>query len=197
MRPAMLLPVGVTAVNYQRPMSREIKRLGYFGRMARSDHEQPDLKRGYLAQRVAEEAGVEFYNREHLHFLAADRLYREIDVVIFCSTTEGNPYVAIEAAAAGVPVLGTSVGMFPVIAQAGGGVILPTEEDVFVAAAVTWLNKFKSEPELYQRMSAAATEVGRMFDWSVVVPWWREELRRVHADIISTRKDSHAFVHGS
>lgn len=196
-RSPALLPVGVTAANYQRPMSSEIKRLGYFGRMARSDHDQPDLKRGYLAQRVAQEAGLEFYNREHLHFLAVDRLYREVDVVMFCSTTEGNPYVAIEAAAAGVPVLGTAVGMFPVIAQAGGGVILPTEEDVFVAAAVTWLNKFMAEPAVYQQMSAAAVEVGRMFDWSVVVPWWREELSRVHADIISKRKDSHALVHDS
>jgi hypothetical protein len=169
-----ILPVGVTAANYIRPMSQSVTRLGYFGRMHRSDDGRPDLKRGYLAQRVAEQAGLEFYNRENFHFLAADRLYRNVDVVMFCSTTEGNPYTAIEAAASGLPTLGTAVGLFPAIASGGGGVVLPMGEEAFVAEAVTWLRRLQSSPELYQNMSDAAIETGRLFDWSIVAPWWRD-----------------------
>jgi hypothetical protein len=174
-----ILPVGVTAKNYIRPMSQSVTRLGYFGRMHRSDNGKPDLKRGYLARLVAEQAGLEFYNRENVHFLAADRLYRNVDVVIFCSTTEGNPYTAIEAVASGVPVLGTPVGVFPAIASGGGGVVLPLDEEAFVADAVTWLHRLQTSPELYQHMSDSAVETGRLFDWSIVASLWRDEFNRV------------------
>lgn len=172
-RDPVALPVGVTAANYARPVSERISRLGYFGRMHRSDNDGPDLKRGYLAQRVAEEAGLEFYNRERVHFLVADRLYREVDLVMFCSTTEGNPYTAIEASVAGVPVLGTPVGLFPSLAKFGGGIVLPMEEEAFVAEAVAAIKKLQADHDLYRQMSAAAVEAGRLFDWSNVVPWWR------------------------
>lgn len=186
-----IMPVGVTFANYVRPRSESVTRLGYFGRMHRSDDGKPDLKRGYLAQRVAEQAGMEFYQRENFHFLAADRLYRNVDVVIFCSTTEGNPYTAIEAAASGVPILGTPVGLFPALASGGGGVVLPMDEEGFVSEAVTWLNRLRSSPELYQHMSDLAVETGRLFDWSVVAPLWRDEFRRVCSKDAPTRKDSH------
>jgi hypothetical protein len=187
-----VLPVGVTAVNYARPMSTEIRRLGYFGRMARSDHDQPDLKRGYLAQRVAEQCGLEFVQREHVHFLAADQLYRDVDLVMFCSTTEGNPYVAIEAAAAGVPTLGTPVGIFPAMVQMTNcGVVLPLAETAFVEEACRTIRTLQANPALYQHMSRSATEAGRMFDWSNMKWLWQKEFQSLDTDVTSTRKDSH------
>jgi hypothetical protein len=186
-----LLPVGITAANYARPMSTSLRRLGYFGRMARSDHDQPDLKRGYLAERVARESGLEFYQREHLHFLAADRLYREVDVVMFCSTTEGNPYVALEAAAAGVPTLGTPVGLFPDIANNGAGFLLPVDPEQFVAGAVEVIRQLRDQPALYQYVSQTAVSASQPFDWSAVAPRWKQEFARVCCKDAMTRKDSH------
>lgn len=191
-REPVVLPVGVTTANYARPMSTEIRRLGYFGRMARSDHDQPDLKRGRLAKRVAEECGLEFVQCENVHFLAADQLYRDVDLVMFCSTTEGNPYVAIEAAAAGVPVLGTPVGIFPALAQMTNcGVVLPLDETEFVEHACRTIRTLQANPDMYQHLSRSALAASRMFDWAEVKWLWQKEFQSLCTDVLPTRKDSH------
>jgi glycosyltransferase involved in cell wall biosynthesis len=172
-----ILPVGVTTANYARPPSTKISKLGYFGRMSRADHNQHDLKRGHLARIVAEATGLELYHRENWHFLAADRLYREVDLVIFCSTTEGNPYMALEAAAAGVPVLGTPVGVFTALARMGCGIVLPMGAQEFVQAAVEAIQTLQLEPARYQHMAEMALRASQTFDWSVVKKLWLEELR--------------------
>lgn len=189
-RHPLLLPVGVTTANYARRPSSSIRRLGYFGRVTRTDHGQPDIKRGHLASFVAMQTGLEFYQRDKLHFLAADQLYRDVDLVIFCSTTEGNPYVALEAAAAGVPILGTPVGIFPELAAQGCGFVLPFDEDQFVATATEAIRSLQREPELYKQISERAVSVSRSFDWSVIAPLWSRVLRGVAKDGFS-RKDSH------
>lgn len=173
-----VLPVGVTCANYQRQPPTQIAKLGYFGRMARKDGAF-DIKRGYLAQAVAERAGLIFWNREHVPFFAADRLYHEVDLVVFCSLVEGNPYVAMEACAAGVPTLGTRVGIFPDIAAMGAGIALPMEENAFIDSAVNIIRSLQNEPDLYARMCQAALEVGKTFDWSIVKRTWIHELQRV------------------
>lgn len=172
-----VLPVGVTVANYQRTPPTKIEKLGYFGRMSRKDGDF-DIKRGYLAQTVAQQAELTFWNREYVPFFVADRLYQEIDLVMFCSLVEGNPYVAIEACAAGVPILGTRVGIFPDIANAGAGIMLPMEEDAFIASAVNIIRSLQNEPDLYARMCQAALEVGKTFDWSIIKRTWIRELQR-------------------
>lgn len=169
-----ILPVGVFCEQYERPMSERVQRLGYFGRWERKDRGDLDIKRGRLVHRVAEVSGMEFAQCESVHFLAADRLYRDIDLVMFGSLIEGNPYVAIEAAAAGVPVLGTATGLFPEIAQTGAGAVLPFEEDKFVAEAVEVIQALQADHNLYAQMSLAAKECGKGFDWSILGPVWRD-----------------------
>lgn len=173
-----VLPAGVTCANYQRTPPAKIARLGYFGRMTRKDGNF-DIKRGYLAQTVAEKTQLEFWNREHVPFFVADRLYHEVDLVMFCSLVEGNPYVAIEACAAGIPTLGTAAGIFPDIANMGAGILLPMEEDAFVASAVKTISTLQNEPALYARMCENAAEVGKTFDWSVIKNTWIAEFQRV------------------
>lgn len=173
-----LLLVGVTCANYQRPPPEKIERLGYFGRMTRKDSDF-DIKRGYLAQQVAEQAKLEFWHHEQVPFFVADRLYHEVELVMFCSLVEGNPYVAIEACAAGIPTLGTAAGLFPDIANKGAGIILPMNETAFVASAIKEILALQNEPALYAHMCAAAAEVGKTFDWSIIKHAWIEELQRV------------------
>jgi hypothetical protein len=173
-----ILPVGVTCTNYRRPPATQIKKLGYFGRMSRQDNKF-DIKRGYLAQRVAEQAKLTLWHREGVHFIVADRLYHEVDIVIFCSLVEGNPYVALEAMAAGLPVLGTDVGIFSELSKAGAGVILPFHEDAFVAHAVEAIHLLQAQPELYRIMSQAAITLSQQYDWSVIKEQWLKTLRSV------------------
>lgn len=167
-----LLPVGVTARNYQRPAPEQVRTLGYFGKLARVD-DHADIKRGYLAKRVAEAVPLPLYHRENVHFLAAESLYHHVDLVIFCSTTEGNPYVVLEAAAAGLPVLGTAVGLFPEHCQQGAGILLPTPDDAFTTTAIRAIRALQNEPAQYDQMRQAALTAAQAYDWSAVVVEWR------------------------
>jgi glycosyltransferase involved in cell wall biosynthesis len=191
-RTPVILPVGLTTANYRREPSTRIRRLGYFGRMSRSDHGGLDLKRGYLAQEVAARTGLEFYQRENLHFLAADQLYQSVDLVMFCSTTEGNPYVALEAAAAGVPTLGTPVGIFPALATNGAGILLPLDPAALVEEAVRRIEELQHDHDTYLYMSHAAQRNVAAFNWSQIRKLWMDEFKSACTDGFK-QKDSHVF----
>lgn len=171
-----LLPVGVTAANYYRPPPTEIKKLGYFGKLHRVDRAvmEADLKRGYLAQRVAREAGVELVHHENIPYPLIDQAYKQVDGVIFCSLSEGNPYSALEGCAAGLPVFGPAVGVFRELAAQGAGVVLPTEEDAFVAAAVECIQQLNSTAGLLPVVCQHAAHIGQTRDWSGLAPRWRQ-----------------------
>jgi len=169
-----VMPVGVFRDMYTRPPSTGIRRLGYFGSFYRYDRPDIDIKRGYLAQRVADQTEIELVQQASVHFLAADQLYRDIDLVLFCSIIEGNPYPALEAFASGVPVLGTRVGLFPDLVNSGGGVLLPFEDELFVNSAVAAIQLLQRSPDLYARMSAAARQKSEQFDWFTLRTRWQQ-----------------------
>lgn len=173
-----VLPMGLHVRDYVRPMSTEIKRLGYFGRMERFDTRDFDHKRGRLAVEVAQRTGLEFYapatQEQEVHYLATSQMYRNIDLLMFCSLQEGQPCTAYEALASGVPVLGTAAGVFDELAQNGCGGVLPYEEDAFVEQAVEVIEALKNDHGLYQKMHEAALETSRAFDWAALKPVWLE-----------------------
>lgn len=173
-----MLHVGVTVANYRREPADQFTTLGYFGRMARVD-DIDDIKRGYLAQQVAEQTGMTLLNHEHVPFCLVDQAYHRVDAVLFCSLTEGNPYMALEALAAGIPVLGTAVGRFPELVQTGGGVVLPTPAEEFVKHAAAFLHALRRDRELYLAICARARTVGDSLDWKNLKPTWLEALRAV------------------
>lgn len=166
-----LLPVGVNCQQYRKPPATEIRQLGYLGKLARTD-QTFDLKRGCLAQQVAEQVGLPLFHRENIHFLAVEPLYKTIDLLMFCSLTEGNPYPALEAMAAGIPVLGTHVGLFPELTRTGAGVILPMEEEKYVAEAVAVIRALQADHGLYLRMHEQALKTSLGYDWSTVRDIW-------------------------
>jgi len=173
-----LLPVGVTAHNYYRQPPKEIKKLGYFGKINRVDAEivNTDIKRGYLAQQVAERAGLELVQHEDIPYTLIDQAYKHVDAVMFCSLTEGNPYPALEGCAAGLPVFGTPVGVFTDLAAEGGGILLPIEPEAFVTAAVEQVQQLNKTPDLLNEVSCRAAEIGRRRDWSFIAPRWKQSL---------------------
>lgn len=173
-----IVPVGIMCSHYERPISENVTRLGYFSAPVRKDRGDFDIKRGHLAGQVAERAGLELVSTSGVNFLATDKLYNHVDLTIFCSLIEGNPYVALESMAAGVPVLGTSVGLFPALASGGGGIVLPFDEQAFVEKAVYDIAELKMNYELYAQMSMAAKEKSKQVDWSVLRPTWLSFLQR-------------------
>ena len=66
----------------------------------------------------------------------AGTLVRAFDVLVLSSRTEGTPIVALEAMAAGVPVVATAVGGVPDLLGEGAGRLVPPEDPRALAAAV-------------------------------------------------------------
>lgn len=82
-----------------------------------------------------------------------DSLIPAADVVVLPSFTEGLPNVALEASAAGVPVVATAVGGTPeVVADGNSGFLVPSGQPFAIAAKVSQLLR---EPNLRKRMGGA------------------------------------------
>jgi len=82
-----------------------------------------------------------------------DRFLPWADVIVLPSYTEGLPNVALEASAAGVPIVATAVGGTPeVVADGATGLLVPSGQPVAMAAA---LNRLLDSGELRQSMGDA------------------------------------------
>ncbi|MBT8336148.1 MAG: glycosyltransferase [Gemmatimonadetes bacterium] len=66
----------------------------------------------------------------------AGRSIRACDVLVLSSRTEGTPIVALEAMAAGVPVIATAVGGVPDLLDAGAGVLVEPEDPAALLEAI-------------------------------------------------------------
>lgn len=114
------------------------------------------VQQGQLEKRIAE-LGLE------KHFILAgfcddlDHWLPWADIVVLPSFTEGLPNVALEASAAGVPVVATAVGGTPEVVRDGfNGLLVPAGEPSLLAARI--LELCRDEPR-----RAAMGESGRRF----------------------------------
>jgi glycosyltransferase involved in cell wall biosynthesis len=65
------------------------------------------------------------------------RLYADLDVAVICSRNEGSPISALEAVAAGVPVVATRVGGVPDLLTDGQtGYLVESEDTAALAEAI-------------------------------------------------------------
>lgn len=166
-----LLKIGLFINNYKKEKSQKISNLGYYQMFCRLEN-NIDIKRGVLVKAVSKMTGLNFIHRQNLNYLAIDKAYTNIDICMFASLTEGNPYVALESFAAGIPVLGTNTGIFKDISKSGGGIILPFKEDEYIEKAIEKIKILQSNPDLYSEMSDKASEESKKFDWSILKNDW-------------------------
>lgn len=154
--------------------STELKRIGFIGKTENDEIINPTKfnKRGYLVKKICEITNTELKVLNGLHFLNSTEFYSEFDLLMFASFSEGLPTVAIEAFSSGVPVIGTETGVFTKMAQSGGGIILPFKEEEFINEGVKIVTRLKQNPREYQKMSVAALEESKNYDWSVARGSW-------------------------
>jgi len=102
--------------------------------------------------------------------------FRGLDVYLCMSDHEGLPTPGIEAAACGIPVISTRVGVMTEIIQNGGTGWL-IEQDVDEAAArLRWMNHHRAERiQMGERMA----EVMKAYTWPSVVSEWLNPVREV------------------
>jgi glycosyltransferase involved in cell wall biosynthesis len=86
----------------------------------------------------------------------ARRLYEGFDIVVQASVSEGLPNVVLEAAAAGRPIVATSVGGTPEILTSGvDGILVPRQDLPAMRAAIVEL---LDSPQTRDRLGQAARE---------------------------------------
>ena len=165
-----VLKVGLFTELYQKKFSEKIKTLGYVGCFERIEDGR-DIKRGILAKQVAEKTGLEFKHIIDINFLTIEQMYDSLDLIMFCSLTEGNPYSAIEAFACGIPVIGTDTGIFEKISH-GSGFIVPNDEKKFINSACKIIKRLKSNHDEYLQLCKNAKLQSLRFDWKYIKDDW-------------------------
>lgn len=166
-----VLKVGLFTDNYKPRKRTYVKNIGYYSRLSRIEN-GVDIKRGNLVKTITESLGMNFIYREDVDYHAMDHMYQDIDIYMFASLNEGNPYAALEALSCGIPVIGTSVGIFKNFANTGCCFVLPMEENAFIKYAVEKINLLREDDLLYNEMSKQAIKQSKTFDWSVLRKDW-------------------------
>ena len=113
-----------------------------------------------------------------------DALYRRHDILLFPTRYEACPMAVLEALAAGLPVIGSSVVQWLI---EGAGEVVAGED---VGAYAEALRAF-AEPERLYKLSSAALERARAFSWESSVAGYLEVL-----DVVDEQR-RHRYRHQS
>ncbi len=97
---------------------------------------------GELSEQLLQ-AALEKGLADRVHFMGwqrdLGRIYADLDVLVNSSLNEGTPVAAIEAMAAGVPVVATAVGGVPdMIEERATGYLVPSGDAAAMAAAIEY-----------------------------------------------------------
>ena len=102
-------------------------------------------------------------------------LLKDMDLMFFPSRSEGFPKVMLETACAGVPTLCyNDYGADEWITTGKNGFVVATYEE-----AKGVIEDLLAHPEKLQPLSDAAVELGKSFDWQVLVKDWEEEIEKI------------------
>jgi len=93
--------------------------------------------------------------------------YRELDVYVCASDSEGTPNPCLEAAACGLPIVTTAVGNMPEFVRDGENGFLVERRTEEVAAR---LARLRDDSALRTRMGAAARAAAESWDWRRQAP---------------------------
>ena len=93
--------------------------------------------------------------------------YRELDVYVCASDSEGTPNPCLEASACGLPIVTTAVGNMPEFVRDGENGFLVERRSEDIAARLARLH---DDPALRARMGAAARIAAEAWDWRCQAP---------------------------
>jgi len=129
-------------------------------------------------RRALEKQVAQLSLQERVHFLGVREdvlaLLPSLSILVMSSHSEGLPLALMEAMAAGVPVVATSVGGIPeLVAHSLTGLVVPPNDAARIAAAV---GEILSDPSRREAMRRAARERASM--------WPLEAASRAMADYL-------------
>lgn len=140
-------------------------------------------ERRQLARR-AEELPPGVAVRWHGSRRSAYRLFPAFDVVVLSSRTEGTPMVLLEAMAAEVPIVATTVGGIPDVVGEGEALLVEPEDPAGLARAIARVREHRAAARC--RAEAARERLERDFDVSA----WVDRYTEVYREAVSSRARS-------
>jgi glycosyltransferase involved in cell wall biosynthesis len=164
-----IVKIGVdTDIFYPTRQIKKIKRLGFIGGFSdQTDH----IKRPQMFVDIANNAGLEFEFIQGKDYRLNNKLYDDIDMLIYCSTNEGVATGIAEAAACKIPVISTRVGY----AKELNNILTFNNVD----AAVYLINYLNSDPMyLSEYIESLYQEVVDKFSWGRVIDSWRVAINK-------------------
>ena len=201
-----IIPAGVDIAGYEthRAQSNEILKLLFVGRIARNRYLEPIIKalqyldevkltivgseekssslskKGYLAElkALADELGV----GERINFVGAKygkeliNYYQAADVFIYTSLYENFGQTLLEAAAAGLPIISTPVGIAPEIIIDGETGFLVKGEPKMISEKIKELNNISTRREFSSRIKEIIKE---KFAWSNIIKQYLQVYQRL------------------
>jgi glycosyltransferase involved in cell wall biosynthesis len=117
---------------------------------------------------------------EHLGYVGADRrasLFQGARIFVLPSFEEGFGLPALEAMAAGVPVVASNRGSLPEVVGGAGLLVNPDEAEALASA----IGRLLSEPALWQTLRQKGRDRARQFSWDQTA----RDLRRAYEDAIT------------
>lgn len=146
----------------------------------------PDLEFHCVGGNIMKEGTLEIFVYQHsltnvtyhgtLDHNQLSDLLPSMDLMFFPSRSEGFPKVMLETACAGVPTLCYSdYGADEWITSGKNGFVVNTFDE-----AKTVIQDLLDHPEKLQPLSDAAVELGRSFDWKVLVKDWEKEIESIY-----------------
>ena len=179
-----VLRLGIDFKKYRREPTKKLERVGYATTMSRTNIYGVERKRGEIAKRCADRAGLEWVHPvppdKPVHKDSLPDHFTRFDALLMTSLSEGAGSPPLEAAATGRLVLGTPVGQFPRLAVEGVGLMGPLGAQEFEEWAVSELKFFAKRPASFRKQVERGQNAAENRDWSnVVVDWERFFLRGV------------------
>jgi glycosyltransferase involved in cell wall biosynthesis len=138
--------------------------------------EGPDLP---AVERAVSDAGVtdRVFLKGALPRRSVLEWFRAADAAVLPSDWENFPHAAVEALAAGTPVIATSVGGVPeIVEQQGNGLLVPSADTAALAAA---MRRVTTDHALLERLRQGATASSARFTGEATYRALERELERV------------------
>ncbi|HPC65585.1 MAG TPA: glycosyltransferase [Anaerohalosphaeraceae bacterium] len=111
-----------------------------------------------------------------------EKFFGSLDVFVIPSVAEGMPRVLLEAMAAGIPCIGTSVGGIPDVIDGAVGFVVAPRSSKALAEAMKWMLQ-KNPDELFQMRTAAAQKARTRYAHAVL----SEQLYAIYCDVLGIK----------
>lgn len=170
----LVLRCGIDTARFARPIQPELTAVGYATIMERYSEHGIEQKRGWLAERCADDAGLPFVKAEGYSVDRMPEFYEGVGALLMPSLQDGSPRPPLEAAAAGRLVIGTPVGHFMRLAYEGLGLLGPLDGQAFRQFATERLRWFRKNPHEYQVTCGLIQEAAQGRDWKHLIGDWVE-----------------------